>query len=309
MKFYWIDALNEYEYSVTEGVIKVFEAVYEPYAKKNGFEFEYLDAAKILPVSSSSDMLLYDGRDVLKNKASVFISYTNASSQVEKILESITRMANESKTWVIANRTGKGIFLDKDKLAGISMARRLGVPVLPTVLIPSNKRSRMLVGDIESVLGPYPYILKPKEMLAGIGILKIDSAESFRSALDIVGQSSRDYIAQAFLKDAEDYRVYTEKGKIIACLRRQPVQGSYIASISRTGKGTSITPPDAIVRLTEKIASKLLSDYLCVDWLVSGDEFRFSEIESGGGFSALPEPEKSRVARAFFMSNRREGLK
>lgn len=109
MKFYWIDALNEYEYSVTEGVIKVFEAVYEPYAKKNGFEFEYLDAAKILPVSSSSDMLLYDGRDVLKNKASVFISYTNASSQVEKILESITRMANESKTWVIANRTGKGI--------------------------------------------------------------------------------------------------------------------------------------------------------------------------------------------------------
>ena len=303
MKFYWIDALSEYEQTITAGVLKVFDTVYRPYAAKNGFEFEYLDAAKIIPVSAGRDMLLYEGRNVLDDEASVFISYANANPQMEKILESITRMAYASKTWTIANRAGKGIFIDKDKLTGISIARQCGVPTIPTVLIPSGKSSRALAGDIESVLGHYPYIVKPKEMLAGIGIVKVESTESFKSLLDIIGQSSKDYIAQVFIKDICDYRVYTDRGRVIACLQRQPMPGNYLASISRTGKGSSVAAPDPIARLSEKIARELDCDYLCVDWLSSGDKFWFSEIESGGGFSALPPEEKSKVARAFFFSN------
>ena len=305
MKFYWIDALDEYENTITNGVLKAFDTIYKPYAKKNGFEFEYIDASNIFLASSNKDMILYKGADILQNPASVYISYTNAQSQMEKILESVIRIVDRSDTWTITNRTGKGILIDKDKFAGISMARDLGAPVIPTVIIPSNKRSRTLVNDIEMILGAYPYILKPKEMLAGIGIIKIDSTESFKSILDIIGQSPRDYIAQSFIQKAKDYRVYTENGKVIACLERQASQGDYIASISRAGKGVSVKPPQNIASLTETIANALESDYLCVDWLTSGDEFWFSEMESGGGFSALPEHERSIVARAFFNSNRK----
>ncbi len=309
MKFYWIDALNEYENTITNGVLRVFETIYKPYARENGFEFEYIDAAGIVPASSGKNMILYEGKDILQNQASVFISYANAQPQLEKILESVTRIAYQSNTWTIANRTGKGIFLDKDKFAGISMARELGVPVLPTVIIPSNKKSRTLIKDIEAVLGAYPYIVKPKEMLAGIGIIKIDSAESFKSILDIVGQSAKDYIAQPFIGDARDYRVYTDCGKVIACLQRQPADGEYLASISRSGKGAGVTAPENIAALTETIAGAFGGDYLCVDWLAAGDKFWFSEIESGGGFSALPEPERGRVAKAFFNSNRKGSVK
>ena len=308
MKFYWLDALSEYENTITSGVMRVFDAIYKPYAKENGFEFEYIDAAGIIPVSSDKNMILYEGKDILQNRAAVFISYANAQPQLEKILESVTRIAYQSDTWTIVNCTGKGIFLDKDKFAGISMARELGAPVLPTIVIPSNKKSRALIKDIEAVLGNYPYIVKPKEMLAGIGIIKIDSAESLKSIFDIIGQSARDYIAQPFIGGARDYRVYTDGGKIIACLQRQPADGEYLASISRSGKGSGVTAPENIAALTEKIAEVFGGDYLCVDWLAAGNKFWFSEIESGGGFSALPEPERGRVAKAFFNSNRKRQL-
>ena len=113
-----------------------------------------------------------------------------------------------------------------------------------------------------------------------------------------------DYLIQPFIADARDYRVYMEGGRYLACLERVAPEKCYLASISQSGKGRAITPPDDIIKMSTQIAEKMTTGYICIDWLVSKGKTWFSEIESGGGFSGLPEKERKVVAKSFFLSKR-----
>jgi len=305
MKFYWIDALDEYEIKISEGVKKAFKNIYIPLAREYGFEFEYVDASKICVISSDRDYLLYNGSNILQTDAYAYISYTNANSQMDKTLESIARIAMLNKKWRIVNSTNKGVFFDKDKFYCMSIARDIGVPTLPTAIITPGKAGKTLIPELEKTLGSYPYIIKPKEFLAGIGIFKVENRESLSAAMDIISGSNRDYIAQSFVADASDYRVYTENGRIIACLKRTPARGNYLASISQTGTGQQTEIPDGIREFSVKISEELADGYLCIDWLSNHRQFWFSEIESGGGFTVLPDDIRAKVARSFFCSKKR----
>lgn len=135
-----------------------------------------------------------------------------------------------------------------------------------------------------------------------MGIMKIESREMLISALDVIHCSTLDYIAQPLIQNAIDYRIYMNGSEIIACLRREPQKGNFLASISQSGKGKTTSLPEPIRSLSIKITEILDSKhYLCIDWITSGDDvFFLSEIEPGGGFSALDESEKLEAAKAFF---------
>ena len=191
MKFYWFDSLKEYDKSIESSVYKLLESVYLPFAKKFGFEFTYIDTSEIIIMSSNEDKIIYRGHNLLEEKASVYISYTNPNSQIEKIHESLAIISDRSINWKIVNKVPKGLFLDKDKIVGIEFARKSKSPVIPTILIPSKSYYRSLIPIIETQLGGYPFLIKPKEMLAGLGIIKVETQEKLRSLLDIITQSDK----------------------------------------------------------------------------------------------------------------------
>lgn len=304
MKFYWFDSLNEFDKSITDGVHRLLETVYAPLANKMGLDFKFIETSELLVCSGEEDKVIHHGLNLLENQAGVYISYTNPSTQIEKMHESLALIADRNTNWKIANKVPKGLFLDKDKLVGIEFARKVGAPVIPTILIPGKSSYRTLLPVIEEQLGEFPYLIKPKDMLAGLGIVKVESREKLKSTLDIIVQSNKDYLIQPFLEEASDYRVYTNNGAVISCLKRMPSKGDYLASISQSGLGTNTTTPEEIKKHSEDIAKILGGGYICIDWLATSNDskFYFSEFESGGGFTGLKEPDRSKVATAFFES-------
>lgn len=305
MYFYWIDALNEYDKSISDGVMKAFEHTYKPYAKEYGLEFKYIDTNQLIVASlGKEDAIYYHGKNILKEKAKVYISYTNYSHEIDKTQETIVRIADNNKNWEILNCTSKGILIDKDKLYGISLVRNMKIPTIPTVQMPSRKYARSFVSEIEKILGKYPYIIKPKELLGGYGIMKIDSTEMLKSSFDNLGRTQMNYLIQSFISEAKDYRIYMEGGRYLACFERTAPKNCYLASISQSGIGRAITPPDELIKMSSKIAKELTTGYICIDWLAAKGNFWFSEIESGGAFWGLPKKERKLVAKSFFLSKR-----
>src|SRR5262249_2286006 len=141
----------------------------------------------------------------------------------------------------------------------------------------------------EQIVGPYPMFIRPRDLTSGLGKKTINDRAGLRKYLEKPPYPGRVYIVQPYIEIKAEYRVYLDGCEIVACRRREPLEG-----------GRSCATPGAVWASSRSLAEYMETTYLCVDWLWDGSEFWFCEFETGGGFSELSEPDRSRVAAAFF---------
>lgn len=298
MKFYWIDSYLNYDTSFVGSVLNVFRDFYAPIARSRGIDFSFIEATEIDVRVGRRVELVYRGRNILDGKFCAIVQYSNISSKIEKHIETIYRtMRLEDRLF---NSSPEIDFVDRDKMFALNLASSLGIPTIPAMLISKKKNYKSFLEEIAGFLGKPPYILKPKEMLSGLGIMKIDSVPQLNSALDIVMTSSKDFIVQKFIQAPSDYRVYIIDGKPKYCLLRIPPKGDFLANISQGGIAKEATIPKKLSRHLAAVYSKTRAPFLCVDFLRSGDKYWFNEIETAGGFHPLPKPTRELVGKDFF---------
>jgi glutathione synthase/RimK-type ligase-like ATP-grasp enzyme len=191
--------------------------------------------------------------------------------------------------------------LGSDKLAMYHFAGTRGVPVLPTVSVPFGRYARGALSLVGEWVVADGYLVKPREMAMGFGVLKVDTMEQLTATIDLLAPSGLGCLVQPFQANSGDLRVYVHRGEVIAALLRKPAPGGYLANLSQGATGSAMSVPSDVAELSLRLAHDLASPYLCIDWLLTDAGPVFNEwMTVSAAFEDLPEPERSRVADAMF---------
>ncbi|MFK3983033.1 RimK family alpha-L-glutamate ligase [Micromonospora sp. NPDC050397] len=270
-------------------------------AERAGFRFRILPAGELLPASASRPQLWHQGEDLLQTRQFFQVDDFSWDPQTGHHLKAVRRVVQASDS-ILLNQSFRGAeHLATDKLAIVQYATRMGLHTPATVAIPFGRYARMVLPLVEQQIGSGPYVVKPREMGMGFGVVRVDGIQPLSSTIDVVGQTGMGYIVQPFLANAGDLRVYVIEGRVIATQHRVPKAGMYLANVSQGATSApDLRDPEAD-RLSLQIAESLGAACLQVDWLLTEQGPVLNEWSTGfGGFSALPEPQRTRVSDALF---------
>ncbi|WP_405818752.1 hypothetical protein OG705_05440 [Streptomyces sp. NBC_00838] len=291
------DFLPEYVDKITE---QMTERWAEPCAR-HGFAFRFISANELVPACDERPRLWHDGVDLLRTRQAYIVDDVSGDPQATHFLRGIYRAIDASDS-VLLNRSLVGPeCLERDKLAILARASTLGVRVPKTVALPFGRYARKGLDVVRKEIGEGPYILKAREMGIGFGVLKLDSYEQLRAAVDIASQTGQSYIVQEYLPNKGDLRVAMVDGKFAASMLRSPAEGAYLANITQGGSSSANPDVASVLGDVERIVADLQAGYLCVDWLLTDDGPVLGEWGTAmAEFSSMPEPARSQLADAFF---------
>lgn len=267
-----------------------------------GFEFRTVRASEIVASClEGKPVLRYRGTDLLSRRQCFIVEDLSVEPQGLAAMRAIYRSV-ESSSSVLLNRSFAGqSYLEVDKLALLQHAASLGIAVPGTIAVPAGKNRRRAIAEVTSELGAGPYIVKPREMGGGFGVLRVDSADQLSATLDIVSQTGAGYIVQPFIPHVGDMRVFVVDGEVVTSLTRRPKPEGYLANVSQGG---TIEVNDDHVQVTEqcvRIAKSLNAEFIGVDWLMAESGPMLSEwCTAQVGFTLMPEPQRTLVVNAFF---------
>lgn len=270
-------------------------------AARFDFSFRFVNAHDVVPLCDGLPRLLYKGEDLLAAEPQCFlVDESSWNAQSGHFLQAIYRTIVASGS-VLLNRSITGPdYLERDKLAMMHRAASLNIRTAATVAVPPGRFARSVLPVVQRIIGDGPYILKPRELGMGISVLKTDTMEQLRSALDIAAQSGIGYIVQPFISNQGDCRVYMLDGNIVGSQLRLPPQSGYLANISQGGSGQPAPDLTPVRQQCCRIAEDLQATYLCVDWLMTEEGPVLNEWGTAlAGFSGLPEPDRTAVADVF----------
>ncbi|MDG4795129.1 hypothetical protein [Micromonospora sp. WMMD1082] len=270
-------------------------------AKRAGFEFRAIPVNELSPSCVGQPQLWHRGKDLLRTRQFFQVDDFSWDPQTAHHLKAVCRTVRESDSILLNHSFVEAEHLTTDKLAIAQRATRLGLSAPLTVAVPFGRYARTAIPLIEEKIGPGPYIVKPREMGMGFGVIKVNTIEQLSTTLDVTTQTGMGYIVQEFIPNFGDLRAYVINKQVVATQHRRPPQGRYLSNISQGGDSTLGAPDTGINAATVRIAESLNASCLQVDWLLSDSGPIVNEWSSGfGGYSALPEPERTQVSNAYF---------
>jgi hypothetical protein len=291
--FFWIDSFDGYPKTM-DGPIKtslnIYDNLYRTYTEALGYKFHLVHLEDVY-IASSGDPIAHHREygNILAKDGAAYVGLIHPDFHKERKQESLYQIIAGSKTVQLLNHTPKFPMVCKDKFRGIDIARELGLCVLKTALLGAEGSMPSVLDFVEQTVGSYPMFIRPRDLTSGLGKKTINDRNRLRKYLDNPPFPGRLYIIQPCVLIEAEYRVYLERSEIIACRKREPLE-----------EGKLCATPNAIREGSRTLAEYLETTYLSVDWLWNGSSFWFCEFETGGGFSELSEPYRSRVAAAFF---------
>jgi hypothetical protein len=291
--FYWIDSFEGYPDSMNGPIqtsIDIYNTIYSAYTKSLGYRFRLIHLEDLYIASTHAPLVLHrDYGNILEKDGAAYVGLIHPNLQKERKQESLFQLIASVKNMRLLNYTPKFPMICKDKLRGVTIAHELGLPVFSTALLGGARSIQEQLDFAEHVVGGYPMFIRPRDLTGGLGKKTINDRPALQKYLERLPFPERIYIVQPYIMVEAEYRVYLDGCEIIACRKREPLED-----------GNSCAIPDEIREGSRSLAAYLETTYLCVDWLWNGSGFWFCEFETGGGFTELSEPYRSRVAAAFF---------
>ncbi|WP_329200226.1 MULTISPECIES: ATP-grasp domain-containing protein [unclassified Streptomyces] len=297
----WIYHSEDYDPGEVDGFEESITRRYSALGAPRGFDFRVISATELIPSCVGKPALRHRGKDLLEQRQCYIVEDMSTDSQGTHALRAIYRTIAASDS-VLLNRSFTGPdYLERDKLALIQHAAALGVPTIATVGVPPGKYARRAIEEARQALGTGRFVVKPRELSGGTGVLRADSDQQLAAAIDIVAQSDAGYVIQPYLAHHGDMRVYVADGKVVCSLTRRPRKDGYLASVSQGGSIEVNEDHELVAEHCERIARSLAAEWMCVDWLMTDEGPVLNEWSTAhGGFTMMPEPERTQVADAFF---------
>ncbi|MFE7774653.1 RimK family alpha-L-glutamate ligase [Streptomyces sp. NPDC057445] len=270
--------------------------------RSRGFDLTVVHANEIVPAWNDGPRLWQGETDLLSKGRGFILSSWTWDAGAGRHLQAIARTIRASDSVLLNDGIKDPEALGNDKLAMYHHAGTLGIPVLPSVSIPFGRYARRALATVSARLdGADGYLVKPREMAMGYGVLKADTFEQLTAAIDLLTPGALGCIVQPFRPNSGDVRVYVHNGTFVAALLREPAEGSYLANVSEGGTGSALPGevPAEVSGMSERLARSLDAPYLCVDWLLSPAGPVLNEwMTISAAYEDLPEPQRSRVEDA-----------
>ncbi|MGI8306030.1 ATP-grasp domain-containing protein [Saccharopolyspora hattusasensis] len=268
---------------------------------RHGFGFQFIPASELTPTCVDRPRLWRGGVDLLETRQCYIVDDIGNDQQAVSYLHGISRIIDASDSFVLNHAMAAPEWLERDKLAMIGRAAQLGLKVPKTVALPFRRHAREGLEVVRREIGGGPYILKARESGTGFGVLKVDTFEQLRSAVDIAAQTGKGYLVQEFLPNSGDLRVALVEGEVVTSMLREQVIGRYLSNIAQGGNASPSADFSAVLDDCLRVVRTLGADYLCVDFLITEQGPVFGEwCTVMANFSQFPEPARSELADAFF---------
>ena len=182
--------------------------------------------------------------------------------------------------------SSESIEIAKDKLYSQQILAANNIPVPATMLVkfPVN------LDIVKKDLG-FPLIVKTLYGSQGNGVFLCEDEKSFLNMMNLleVTNKNANIILQEFIKTSSgmDLRVFTVGGRVIGCMKRTSVDGSFKANHSSGAKVEPFEVSPEIEWLSCE-ASKLSNlDIAGVDLLFDENHFKVCEVNSSPGFKGM----------------------
>lgn len=300
MDIVWISHPDNYRPATLQDIGAVAQERLDLFAE-HGYALRVVQSHLIVPGWAGGPRLWVNGEDLLDERRGFMVTGWTWDAAAATHISAISRAIRASSSVLLTDGILDPERLGGDKLAMYHFAGERGVPVLPTVSVPWGRHASAALEQVARHLGGDGYVVKPREMARGFGVLKVDTIEQLAATIDLLTPSALGCVVQPYYANSGDLRVYVHRGEVIAGLLRKPAPGGYLANISQGGSGSAMSVPADIRAHSERLAGDLDSPYLCIDWLLSDAGPIFNEwMTVSAAFENLPEPEKTKVSDALF---------
>lgn len=181
----------------------------------------------------------------------------------------------------------EAVLRSRNKAGALARLAGAGLPIPDTVLVSNPADGSTLRAAFERVGAPV--VVKPNSATRGVGVARADDLDSFLGVcdyLDLVhdfrATGDKSFLVQAFLDDADDYRVMVVDGTVVGAVeRRLPAAerraGRWKHNVHRAARAVPVDLPEEYRELAEAAARTLEVPFLGVDLLVDRGHAVISE--------------------------------
>lgn len=198
--------------------------------------------------------------------------------------------------------TSVALLRSRDKLRSLQILSKSGVGIPKSAFARHPKANE--VKNLIQEIGTVPVILKLLEGTHGTGVIKADTAQSAKSALEAFSGIKKDIIIQEFIEESggKDIRVIVVDGKIIAAMERSGNSDDFRSNLHKGGSAKKVV----IDKKTEDAAiesAKLMGlNVAGVDLLMSSRGPLVIEVNSSPGLRGIETTTGIDVADAIIES-------
>lgn len=140
--------------------------------------------------------------------------------------------------------------------------------------------------SLERIGKKFPVIVKTLYGAEGIGVVKVDSEDSFKSVVQSLRKSGQDILVQEMIEIDGDIRTIVFDGKIMGAIKRKKVDGDFRTNKALGAKSVPYRLSEREKKFVLKIAEASGASYVGVDHAVSGGKLYAIEMNTSPGSGA-----------------------
>ena len=140
--------------------------------------------------------------------------------------------------------------------------------------------------SLEKIGNKFPVIVKTLYGAEGIGVVKVDSEDSFKSVVQSLRKSGQDILVQEMIDIDGDIRTIVFEGKILGAIKRKKVEGDFRTNKALGAKSVPYRLSEREKNFVLKIAESSGASYVGVDHAVSGGKLYAIEVNTSPGSGA-----------------------
>ncbi len=180
------------------------------------------------------------------------------------------------------------VALVRDKMHTMQVLAAHGLPVAKSILA----KCPLNVDLVEREIG-FPLVVKTLSGSQGRGVFLCENRRTFEDLIALIttSQGNPNFVVQEFVAKSmgRDLRVFVVGKRVVGCMLRKALEGSFKANYSRGGSVEAYPLTPLIESLALKAAQVLGLKIAGVDLLFSQEGFKICEANSSPGFRGMEE--------------------
>ncbi|MEO6154883.1 MAG: 30S ribosomal protein S6--L-glutamate ligase [Thermomonas sp.] len=172
---------------------------------------------------------------------------------------------------------------DKLRCHQLLAAQGIGLPVTVFGDNPDD------TGDLLSMLGPPPHVIKLNEGTQGNGVMLTEKLSASRGAIETLRGLYANFIVQEFIAEAKgaDLRCFVVGNKVVAAMRRQAPKGDFRSNLHRGGSAHAVRLSKAEIETAVRAAQVLGLGVAGVDLIRAKRGPLVLEVNSSPGLEGI----------------------
>ncbi len=181
--------------------------------------------------------------------------------------------------------TADAIARSRDKLRCHQLLAAQGIG-LPVTVFGDNPDD---TGDLLSMLGPPPHVIKLNEGTQGNGVMLTEKLSASTGVIETLRGLYANFLVQEFIAEAKgaDLRCFVVGNQVVATMRRQAPKGDFRSNIHRGGVGKAVRASKAEMETAVRAAQVLGLGVAGVDLIRSKRGPLVLEVNSSPGLEGI----------------------